>query len=477
MKRYVIVGMFAAALFGTVSELSADEKLYHLSKVPKFRVGDRAVAREAESTDFSVTTSDGKIVSRKKMRKDAHVVYEVTKVDKAGKIQAFRVSIISARAKFDITLPAPDKKQIAIEKIHFIARRKGLEFEADTATIVSEKVGALKASQIWLLKQHCKDWISLPMYPEDDALLFPREPVPVGHSWKPTRKTLDKWTEASSAAKKLECKALSAEFRFVSVTGGVALIEGDVVVKANFGGKRMKIPTRLTAKINTRSGRWVNDTNSGIIEMKMRHATMKMVGRGEESATFKPGKGRVSALPKKIFKIGWKRPGKDTNNHIDKTKGFSLNVPKSYTARKPPPDSPFLAQFVNKQGFIIGVTSDNADRPMDINEAVRDFLAGVRDDPDPIPGYTVVKREYFTLPNNVPAVLLTGKCYDGKMVLMTIMALDGKQVFTGSASAPTDMKDLLAEQKKTLKSLRLFEPDYTKAPPKTSAGNDERGRK
>ena len=468
MRRYVIVGMFAAALFGTVSALLADEKLYHLSKVPKFRVGDRAVAKGTDVSEDTVTIADGKVVSKKKTIKDARIVYEVTEVDKAGKIQAFRISIISAKAKFNITLPEPDKKQIAVEKIHFVARRKGLKFGADTTTVVSEKDKTLKASQIWLLKEHCDDEISFPMYQEEDVLLMPTEPVPVEHKWKSSREMLDRWTEASVAAKDLKGKAISAEFQFVSVTDGIALVEGNVVVEITFAGKRQKISAKVTERIDTKSGRWVGSAFSGPIVLKVQGAVVKIDGRNEDTASFKPGKGKVSALPEKIFKLGWKRPGKDTNNHIDKTNGFSLNVPKSYTAQKPPPDSPNLAQFVNKRGFVIGVVCEDCDRPMDIDEVVRSYLASMREDPDPIPGYAVTEREYFTLPNNVPAVLLAGKAYDGKMTILVIMAMDGSRFMSVSASAPTDMKDLLAELKKTLKSLRTFEPDYTKAPPEAS---------
>ncbi len=468
MRRYVIVGMFAAVLFGTVSALSADGKLYHLSKVPKFCVGDRAVAKETDVSGETVTIADGKVVSRKKTSEDARIVYEVTEVDKAGKIQAFRVSIISAKAKFDIALPAPDKKRIAIENIHFIARRKGLDFDADTTTVVSEKDKKLKASQIWLLKKHCRNGITFPMYQEEDALLMPTEPVPVGHKWKPSREMLDRWTEASSEAKKANGKAVSAEFRFVSVTDGVALIEGAFVVEATLAGKRVKMAARVIAKIDTGSGRWVGETLFGPIVLKMQGASVKIDSRSEDTASLTPGKGKVSALPKKIFKIGWKRPGKDTNNHIDKTKGFSLNVPAGYVARKAPLNESFIAKFVDKLGRGIVVTEDSTDYPVEIDEIVREFLASMRDDDDSPPGYTVIKREKVTLANGIPSVLITAKIHGGKAILLTVIAIDGERIMTVSTGAPTDMKDLLAELKKTLKTLRIFEPDYTKAPPEAS---------
>lgn len=461
MKNYLTAVLAASIVLGIASALPADEKLYHLSKVPKFRVGDKAISQKMEVSDYSITTSGGKVVNREKTRKETHIVYEVTKVDETGRIQAFRVSIISAGKQFDIEVPQRDGKKIAIDKIHFLARHNGLKFDADTTTVVSEKSVSLKASHVWLLKGHCKDGISFPMYPEDDALLFPREPVRVGHTWKPTRKTLDKWAEAGCAARDLEGKAFSAEFLFVSVTGAVALIEGKIVLEADLEGKRVKLTARLTAKIDTRSGRWVGGASYGTIAAKRRDITMKMVGREEEKAAFKSGDGKVSLLAGKLFKIGWKRPGKDTNNYTDKVNGFSLNIPVGYTAQKVDPEGRFKAQFADKRGMVIVVLSDRNDYPVDIDDVMKNFQTDMRRTGS-MPDYVISKKEKVTLAGNVPGILVTGKAFIGLIAVQTVVAIDGMRVLSASAGVPRGEKDMRNKLKKTLLAFRLFKPSITK---------------
>lgn len=462
MGRHLRVGAVAAALLGMACPLPAGQKLYHLSQVPKFRVGDRTVQRHSDS-EVSSVASGGKVVQERRRRKESHCVHEVLEVDKAGKVQALRVTIVSTEAHIVAKSTGSDKKDVAIEKIRFVARRKGLYFHGDTTMVVSEKAAKLKASQIWLLKQFCREGISFAAYSEGDAMLLSASPVPVGHSWKPSRKVLDEWVKANPVAKAIGGKALSAELKLVSIKDDIALVKIKMLLEAYLPGLKlkMKIPVVLAWNIDTGSGRWTGKSFSAALSHKEQGATLKVDGLGKLTNTFTPGKGKASALPGKLFKLGWEPPTKDSNSHKYPAKGFSLNVPAGYAAKQIKPGGLGLAEFENKLGAKIRVYGGPKLLPVDVEDYVGFVEAAmrrVRDD------YKLVERKDLVLPGNVPAVLLVWQLGDAEVPILTLTAFDGPRVLTVRGTASTADKRDLAEMRQVLKTLRVFEPDMTKAP-------------
>jgi hypothetical protein len=355
----------------------------------------------------------------------------------------------------------PDGPAVGIEKIHFTARRKGLGFEADTTTVSSAAAGRLTASQTWLLKEHLKETVSFSAYQEANAFLMPAEPVPVGHTWKPARRDLDAWAKASPAAKALQAKALSAEFRLASVREGLATIDGTLALQTAFGGDKATISFVLSMKTDTSTGLWTAQTVSGKLSTTAGAVLVATDGRGEGTTTFTPGGGGASAAPAGAFNIGWARPGKDTNNHADRANGFSLNLPGGYKPRKDGLGEGILAAFVNEAGSNITVSLGTGDRPVDADEYVRRFTALMRRS---VPDYALAERKDPVLPGNVPAVLLRGTAQGGKVTVLTLAALDGLRLVTVSAATGRHRKEDLAEFGKVLASFRVFDPDPARGP-------------
>ena len=133
-----------ATLLGVGSTARAGQRLYHLSKVPEFRVGDRVVHTWKLASENTRRTAKGgthpadeTVVST--YDSDAHVAWEVLEVDGEGRVQACRVSVVSSRRKIRVEGPGTKTsgKDTAISKIHFVARREGLRFEWDPTTIVA----------------------------------------------------------------------------------------------------------------------------------------------------------------------------------------------------------------------------------------------------------------------------------------------------------------------------------------------------
>ena len=91
-------------------------------------------------------------------------------------------------------------------------------------------------------------------YPQAERLLLPAGPVPVGYRWKPDRRVLQQWADASPAAARMDAKPLSAELQFASVSGQVANVIGTIRVRLTLEGEKVTVPLTVGARIDTRSG-------------------------------------------------------------------------------------------------------------------------------------------------------------------------------------------------------------------------------
>ena len=453
MTQRISLLLAATALLAAAANLSADEKKYLLSKTPVFQVGDVAVAKGTETLSQSVTLKTKEVVKAGEVNKRDHCVCEVLEVDKAGKIQAFRVTIVSAEAKHETAAPTKELKAISLAKVHFTAKRDGMTFKPDTTTVVSEKHEKLTASQIYRLKDICKDDITFPAHPEPDVLLMPSEPVPVGHTWQPSAKTLKRWIKESGGAP-LPAEVVHAKFTLVSVTNGVALVQGDLRARFGAGPEAVEAPAQLTCKIDTRSGRWNGTSMKVDFDHSIGGVTVKVKARSPSTVTFTRGKGKASALPKKVHKLGWKPPGKDTNGQIHKPLGLSLNIPEGYIIQTPPKQGDVVLVYVKpKLGANIRVTTSDLAVPGDLADFIRVFEASVKG------SIEIVSKERLSLPGNVPAVLIAGKMQAGQteVALLTVMATDGQRLVSVTGARQSKDKESLAELRAAVKSLRLFE--------------------
>ncbi|MHC4984303.1 MAG: hypothetical protein ACYTF6_14200, partial [Planctomycetota bacterium] len=230
-------------------------------------------------------------------------------------------------------------------------------------------------------------------------------------------------------------------------------------LEASILGLKIRAPTALTADIDTRTGLWVGQGFSGTAVTEIQRRPLKIVGEDRTTMVFTLGSGKASALPAKLHKLGWQPAGEDTNNHRDAVNGFSLDVPKTFKQAEVPPGRDFLGRFVHTSGMEMLVTSGDKGPPLDLQEVVDQFAAIMEE------GYKLADETRLVLPGNVPGVLMAITYGNGKVTVLTIMAVDGSRIVTVSSGAPTSMKQHLAELRTTLMTLRVFKPDYTKARP------------
>lgn len=465
MVRRMMLGVWVTAVLATAGR-SAGAKLHDLSKRPRYRVGDRVTVRHTSDATRSIVLDDGRPVRDNRERKESRQIFEVLEVDSAGRVLTMRRTIVVAKFVASGKKPGGKdyKKEIAIEKIHFVVRRNGLTFDADTTTVVSEKSGKLKATQIIRLKSFCRNGIRFRGGSEVDAMLLPAKPVAVGATWKPSPAAVKKWVDVEAETSSGGYKAIGAEFRLVSVDDGVAVVEGTVRVEIDIEGQKAPFRLAVTGRIETSSGRWLQRTTAGSVTVKFPRykATAKMVGRGEESFVFAARKGAATKLPKKRFALGWKPPGEDTNNYKNAKKGVSIDVPDGFKAEVLAKGDASLVRFAGKANSNLSVSQDHPDEPPELDDFARELPLVMRKE---FKDYAITESKEFALGGNVPALLQVGKGHKGVVTMIMLVALEGSRVVTVAGAFPTAMTDMHARMRKAVTSLRLFDKDAGKPSP------------
>jgi hypothetical protein len=141
-------------------------------------------------------------------------------------------------------------------------------------------------------------------------------------------------------------------------------------------------------------------------------------------------------------------------------------VPQGFNAVDQPAGPNVIAKFADKSGLGLTVSRADLGRFADFEEFLPAMVKGIKRS---LADYEVGRREQLVLPGNVPAVLLVGKAHQGRVIIYTLVAVDGGRVLTVSAAAPAGKEALQAKMRAAVKTLRVFPPDLTKAPkaPKT----------
>jgi len=456
MRRAIPMLAATAVLACAIADAPARTR-YDLAKVPRFRPGDRMAVRETNQKVMTVTDKNGRAQRNEKEITREHHVNEVLTVDASGKVTAIRARIVSAtRSGWTMAdRPRPDKV-ITIANLYAAARRVGLFFEADTASIAAAGAKPLTASQIWLVKDIFDDEMVFRAYPEAMAMLMPARPVPVGHVWQPSRETLDRFANTSRSIRKIQGKVTRAELRLASVTRGVAEVRGTVHLLGRIRQTALSPVVSLTARIDTTSGVWVGFDRSVMIKQASRGGTVQFAMSSRGTGTFVRGTGAGSKLPAKLHKIGWAKPGKDANRFQHPAAGLSMDVPADYKPREVPPNGRTVAQFNSPEGASVSISQTKMSRPYDVEEFAPSVIAGLKRN---IKDYRLLSRDPVTLTGNIPAVLIVGTTHGGKAWLLSLSAFDGKRLVQVTAGVPSDKPKLLPVMQRLVRTLRLSEPD------------------
>jgi hypothetical protein len=431
----------------------AQEAKFDLSKKPALRPGD-VVASTSTSNDTMEIAVGGKVVQTVKRTKQATSRDEVLAVNASGAPTELRVTMQSAQED-ESAAPPGDGKKTSLRDLIFTVKRDGNQYVCDTSSLLAKDANALRASQIALLKDITKPASEWDGYPERDIDLMPRAPVTVGHEWEPSADALKKWTEDRPLPKGASVRVRGAKFKLTAAEGKVAVVEGNVSMTISETGADTEVEARLTCRIDTQTGRWLGKGFRATLVRKQGEATVKMEGASRTVFGFTPGAGKPSPAPEWKNKIGWAKPGPDTNSFQEKEGGISLNVPKDFKPVEVEKPGSIVARFAWQEAQAsIAVTLDRTPTSLDLEDLVPAAIAGMKES---IEGYKVLQQTPLTLPNNVPAMLLTATAMDGKLNLITIMGIDAKRCVSVTAGAQPQSAATVEKLTAIVKTLRVFD--------------------
>ena len=458
MSSLVVV---VAAVGFPAAARSASSRVYDLRKVPRFAPGDVVTRMHSETYRSTFADREGEPTREMLIVVDATESQRVTKVDEAHRVTGFLDRVESATMKTTRKYggKAIETGSVELSDVWCLVRRSGRTFRTDTTTIASRTVRSLTASRLGLLKRFFHDRMAFHAWTETNALLMPPTPVRVGGEWEPEAKALKLWYESGSRGRKLKIDRPAGTFQLVSVRGGVALVRGTVTFAFRLGETPARARMNLSCRIDTATGRWLTQSVNSQLTADMGDLVFRMNVTAAGTMVFRPGAGeRPATAPAKLYDLGWAPPPRDTNRYRNRSAGVSIDVPPTWRPTEVPKDDPVVAAFESDNNRGISITVRDAHRPMDMDELLPTVVSNLH---RAIPNYLVLEKRGVALVGNVPAALITGEGHNGSHTIVTLVAIDGMRLVSVSAGVRGDRPGDVAELKRIVKTLRVFEPDLS----------------
>jgi len=449
-----IQNLLAGLVVVVVAAASAQD--VRLDKAPSFQPGDKITYKLTGSGERKVVGKDQKLLQQEKRTRRDAVIQEVLAVDESGRVQALRMTIVSAERSISSNVPKEGafERKVAVRNVLAELKRKGLIFEVDPSTIASSEMKELTASQVALIKDMLGE-VEFYGHREVDGLLLPTKPVAAGEKWQVPAAALAGWTRHSISARKTGATAERAAFQLEALQGPIASVRGTIYLKAPLGPVQASPLLELAANIDTASGLWITDSSYVAIAEKVEDVELIMEARNTGLASAQRGAGASSSAPSGLVKLGWPRPGPDANSYQNPPAGVSLNLPADYKQAKTDGQEGPLAQFVSPKGLSVAVTIAELPFPMDMPEVADGSLEGLK---GAIKGYALSAQKKLEIPGGVPAHLLVGQAEEGRITVYTLLALDDLRLVSVSGSVPAGNAEQATEIQKILQSLRVFAP-------------------
>ncbi len=455
----LLCALISSVAFCQVSPLET----YDLAKAPRFTPGD--VVRRICTQTYRSSTIDkeGETLRQILTVIDSTETQEVMAVDEAGCVTTFRDRLVSARTETTSKgLAQPvEKTTVELFDVFCLANRFGRRFQAETATIASKTVKSLTASRLALLKRFFNDRMDFHAFQQANTLLMPRQAVHVGQKWAPETSRMLQWLADNSATQGVKIGQPTGSFVLESVKDGLAVVRGSIAFGCQLGRRPARAKINISCRIDTDSGRWLSKSLSSSLTAEANDVVFQVRAIAASTmilqASLPPGSMSRSAH---LYELGWPKPSEDTNRYRSEAHGLSLDVPDEYRPKKVDDSGPIVAAFAADNDRSITITLKDAGRPMDIDDLAPRVLGNLKRS---TPGYITLESCPLTLPSNVPAMMIVGEAYDGSLAIVGLFAIDGRRLVSVLASAPGGQEKYVAEMKRILQTLRLFEPDLSAA--------------
>ncbi|HAY21011.1 MAG TPA: hypothetical protein DCY27_02355, partial [Desulfobacterales bacterium] len=296
MRKVHKLIVLIAAVSVLVSAAWAQE--VRLDKAPVFQRGDKVTYKLTGSGERKVVGKDQRILQQEKRTRSDQVVQEVLEVDESGRVQALRVTIVSAERSISSSIPKEGafERKVAVRNVLAEAKRKGLTFEVDPSTIASTEMKELTASQVALVKDML-DEVEFYGHREVDGLLLPGKGVSAGETWQVAKPALAGWTRHSVSARKTGATATGATFQIEALRGKIAAVRGTVYLRAPLGPVQASPLLELAAHVDTETGLWITDSTYVAIAEKVEEVQLIMEARNTGLTSVQRGSGSASSPP------------------------------------------------------------------------------------------------------------------------------------------------------------------------------------
>lgn len=461
MRLLTILLAAAVALAPAIAPAAPQAQTYDLTVRPKFQAGQCVRIQRSQKLSMEWVGAAGKVLESNEQSLSATLRQTILAVDAADMPTELAITVVSADKTVKIARNNPDAQttRTVLDDLHATAARTDGAFVADMQSLCSDQTESLSPAQVALVKALLRRDLSFAGYDAANALLLPPSPLAVGQSWTPSAQALEAWVKASPSLRRAGGTASSAELRLASVKDGVATLHGAVRMGATLGDQKIAATVTVLLRIDTATGRWV--TRISQLNAKIPHpggGVQKLALEREEFITFVPPQPSVTtaSAPSCRHKLGWENPAKDAGAWQDAAAGLSLSVPKAFTqdAGDNAPRPPMVASF-RTDGASISITQTALQELMELDQLARMSEANLKRSAE---GYVTTQRREVALVDNVPAVLLIGKAYDNKAVIITLLATDGERAVSVNAAASADDQPRIDELLRVVQTLRIAEP-------------------
>ncbi len=444
---------WAMALCAWAGVAAAGAEGLRLDRRARVEVGDRfeLICRDQAAT--RATGQGGRLLRDARTTTDANCLVEVLRVDETGPVE-LRFLLRSLRHDRSVrdALGADGNGSTLLANIHGLARRgPDGRFRFDPTRWRSFGNEPLCAPQVSVLRAMSADPLSLPAPPSGG--LMPPRPVRPGDAWTPPASSVSRFAEAFG----LEAsngRLVRASVRLDRVEGRTATVSGRVELlpaAPSDGNDRATI--EALAKIDLATGLWLGRSVGLSARRQAGETTLTVLASRLWTASYLPGDGNAAPAPPDGRDVGGARARADTNRWTLPAEGVSLDVPEAFEARVDR-GATVTVRFVHPAGPNIKLRLREVGRLAEFAPAARRAMASLQAQ---LPDLTVVRTETLTLAGGVPAREIVVEGHDGKVAVVTILALDGSRVVTCAAACAADDAETRRRLARRMRTLRLGE--------------------
>lgn len=299
------------ALLATATVFATGQDTYRLPRTHSFTVGDVEISHFTFSKKGSAfRLPDSGLTDSWSLKETEHRRTEVLEIDAKGQPVLLRLHIVQSTRQVRVTTPAENRgKWITVLKdVRFLLRGDGSFFKPDSDTVTVPAGTKLAQSQVAYLREYLDKPHSMLSFRPNVARLLPTHQVKPLESWKPSKATLDAYSQRDARFVATNTKATSAEYKLLRVSSGVATIAGRMSLTGNKDGFDLTDDWAGETDLDLKTGLWVRWTRKAKIIKNAKDRRSKSWIESNGTTDVVSGDGAASELPAGLVPVELPEP-------------------------------------------------------------------------------------------------------------------------------------------------------------------------